>query len=80
MSSNFEIYKKDNGDYLGSGEALDPKTAAQAVLKFPLSTNCINAQEESNEIITLDDNNFEISIAGEEYTVKKSVEDLATQD
>jgi hypothetical protein len=81
MSYNFDIYRKDSGNYLGSAEAFDPKTAAQqAILKSPLAINHTNPHEKSREIIALDENTFEILVAGEEYLVKKSVSDLAPQD
>ena len=81
MSYNFDIYKKENGNYLGSAEAFDPKTAAQqAILKSPFASNSKNLYEPSEQIISLDENTFEVSVAGDEYLVKKSVNDVAPQD
>jgi hypothetical protein len=81
MSYNFDIYKKESGNYLGSAEAIDPKTAAQrAISKSSLTENDINVHKQREAIIALDENTFEISVNGGAYLVKKSVNDLAPQD
>ena len=72
MNQNFDVYKKESGTFLGSVEAPDPKTASLQILGFGLATNRINAEEQNDVLVKVDENTFEVSIAGEEYTVKKS--------
>lgn len=72
MNQNFDVYKKESGTFLGSVEAPDPKTASLQILGFGLATNRINAEEQNDKLTMIDENTFEVAIAGEEYTVKKS--------
>lgn len=79
MNQTYDIFKKDGGNFLGSVEAENPKDAALQILTAPITTNRLNAQDQPDRIIKVDDNAFEISIAGEDYTIKVS-DRTATQD
>lgn len=72
MSQKFDIYKKDSGNFLGSVEASNPRDAARQILGFSLSTHRFNDEDQNEGIVRVDENTFEISLEGEDYTIKKS--------
>ena len=72
MNQNFDVYNKHSGNYIGSVEAENPKTAAQEMLGGPLATNRLDSEQQNDELTMIDENTFEIAIAGTEYTIKKS--------
>lgn len=72
MNQNFDVYNKYSGNYIGSVEAENAKIAAQEMLGGPLATNRLDSDEQNEELTMIDDNTFEIAIAGTEYTIKKS--------